>query len=82
MTSNNSELSKVESLNTTSQDNNENSNAFDDSPSATTTDIPSFGWSEYAERVNGRFAMIGFLAVLLIEGLSHSSFLHWAGFIR
>ncbi len=50
-------------------------------PSATTTDIPSFGWSGYAERVNGRFAMIGFLAILLIELISHSGFLHWAGFI-
>ena len=49
------------------------------STSATTTDIPSFGWSEYAERVNGRFAMIGFSAILIIEIISHSGFLHWAG---
>ncbi len=49
--------------------------------SATTTDIPSFGWSEYAERVNGRFAMIGFIAILLIETVSHSGFLQWAGLI-
>jgi len=33
------------------------------SPSATTNDIPEFGWSGYAERINGRFAMIGFLAI-------------------
>ncbi len=51
------------------------------SPSATTPDIPSFGWSGYAERVNGRFAMVGFLAILLIEIFSHSGFLHWAGFV-
>ena len=25
------------------------------SPSATTNDIPEFGWSGYAERINGRF---------------------------
>ncbi len=50
------------------------------SPSATTPDIPSFGWSEYAERVNGRFAMIGFTAILIIETISHSGFLHWSGF--
>ena len=49
------------------------------STSATTTDIPSFGWSEYAERVNGRFAMIGFSAILIIEIFSNSGFLHWAG---
>jgi len=47
--------------------------------SATTNDEPSFGWSGYAERVNGRFAMIGFIIILLIEALSKTSFLHWAG---
>ena len=49
--------------------------------SATTHDEPSFGWSAYAERVNGRFAMVGFISILLIEALSQSSFLHWAGLI-
>lgn len=47
---------------------------------ATTTDSPNFGWSAYAERVNGRFAMIGFSAILLIEAIYHDTFLHWAGF--
>ena len=47
--------------------------------SATTNDDPSFGWSAYAERVNGRFAMVGFIAILAIEALSQHSFLHWAG---
>ena len=50
-------------------------------PSATTPDIPAFGWSGYAERINGRFAMIGLIAVLLIEALSKISFLEWAGII-
>ena len=59
---------------------NEEANQTDlNSTSATTTDIPSFGWSEYAERVNGRFAMIGFSAILIIEIFSNSGFLHWAG---
>lgn len=49
--------------------------------SATTADVPAFGWSGYAERVNGRFAMIGFAAVLLIEALSGDTFLHWAGLV-
>ena len=48
-------------------------------PSATTPDIPEFGWSGYAERINGRFAMIGLMAVLLIEAISKISFLEWAG---
>ena len=51
------------------------------SPSATTTDIPEFGWSSYAERINGRFAMIGLMAVLVIEAISKISFLEWAGII-
>ena len=51
------------------------------STSATTTDIPEFGWSSYAERINGRFAMIGLMAVLLIEAISKISFLEWAGII-
>ena len=51
------------------------------SPSATTNDIPEFGWSGYAERINGRFAMIGLIAVLLVEALSNISFLEWAGII-
>lgn len=49
--------------------------------SATTHDVPAFGWSGYAERVNGRFAMVGFAAVLLIETLSGDTFLHWAGLV-
>jgi hypothetical protein len=49
--------------------------------SATTADVPAFGWSAYAERVNGRFAMVGFTAVLLIEALSGETFLQWAGLV-
>jgi hypothetical protein len=49
--------------------------------SATTNDVPAFGWSGYAERVNGRFAMVGFVAVLLIEALSGDTFLRWAGLV-
>ena len=49
--------------------------------SATTNDVPAFGWSAYAERVNGRFAMVGFVAVLLVEALSGQTFLKWAGFV-
>lgn len=49
--------------------------------SATTNDVPAFGWSAYAERVNGRFAMLGFVAVLLVEALSGDTFLRWAGFV-
>ena len=38
-----------------------------------------FGWSGYSEITNGRFAMIGFLAIILIEIFSKKTFLSWAG---
>ena len=40
-----------------------------------------FGWSTYSEITNGRFAMIGFLAIILIELFSQQSFLKWAGIL-
>ena len=40
-----------------------------------------FGWSSYSEITNGRFAMIGFLAIILIELFSKESFLKWAGIL-
>ncbi len=39
------------------------------------------GWSSYSEITNGRFAMIGFLAIILIELFSQQSFLKWAGIL-
>tara|TARA_B100000424_G_C22548008_1_gene311529 strand:+ start:278 stop:499 length:222 start_codon:yes stop_codon:yes gene_type:complete len=41
----------------------------------------NFGWNNYSEITNGRFAMIGFLAIILIELLSKQSFLKWAGIL-
>tara|TARA_B100000524_G_scaffold188559_1_gene97708 strand:+ start:34 stop:267 length:234 start_codon:yes stop_codon:yes gene_type:complete len=38
-----------------------------------------FGWSNYSEITNGRFAMIGFLAIILIELISQKPFFNWAG---
>ena len=40
-----------------------------------------FGWSSYSEITNGRFAMIGFLVIVLIELFSKQSFLKWAGIL-
>ena len=40
-----------------------------------------FGWSSYSEITNGRFAMIGFLAIILIELFSQQSFLKWSGIL-
>ena len=44
-------------------------------------DAYKFGWSNYSEITNGRFAMIGFLAIILIELFSKQSFLKWAGIL-
>nr|WP_075486857.1 chlorophyll a/b-binding protein [Prochlorococcus marinus] len=40
-----------------------------------------FGWSRYSEITNGRFAMIGLLAIIIIELFSQQSFLKWAGIL-
>jgi len=81
MNLNNPNLSEKKNLTETSNQSSEISESQTSPTSATTKDEPSFGWSGYAERVNGRFAMIGFIAILLIEALSQQSFLHWAGLL-
>ena len=53
----------------------------DDKLSVAVEDNYKFGWSSYSEITNGRFAMIGFLAILLIELFSQQSFLKWAGIL-
>ena len=45
------------------------------------TEMHNFGWSSYSEITNGRFAMIGFLAIILIELFSKQSFLKWTGIL-
>jgi len=40
---------------------------------------PAFGWTRYAELINGRFAMIGFVALLLLELFSGQDFFTWLG---
>ena len=40
---------------------------------------PAFGWNAYAEQINGRFAMIGFVLLLLIEFFTHQDFFTWLG---
>ncbi|PZO23068.1 MAG: high light inducible protein [Leptolyngbya foveolarum] len=44
-----------------------------------TAENPSFGWNRYAERINGRFAMIGFVALLLTEVITRQDFFTWIG---
>ena len=52
-----------------------------DEKSSDIEDEYQFGWSSYSEITNGRFAMIGFLAIILIELFSQQSFLKWAGIL-
>ena len=52
-----------------------------DEKSIEINDEYKFGWSSYSEKTNGRFAMIGFLSIILIELLSKQSFLKWAGIL-
>ena len=40
---------------------------------------PAFGWTSYAETINGRFAMIGFAALLILELVTGESFWSWLG---
>ncbi|MDB9314001.1 hypothetical protein PN462_12885 [Spirulina sp. CS-785/01] len=40
---------------------------------------PKFGFNDYAERLNGRAAMIGFSLTLIIELLTGQGVLTWLG---
>lgn len=42
---------------------------------------PHRGFTTYAERLNGRAAMVGFVAVLAIEYFTGKGFLSWLGLI-
>ena len=59
----------------------QSSNIKLDKKSIDIEDEYKFGWSSYSELTNGRFAMLGFLAIILIELISQQSFLKWAGIL-
>jgi hypothetical protein len=40
---------------------------------------PKFGFNEYAERLNGRAAMVGFALAIAIEYLTGQGVLAWLG---
>lgn len=40
---------------------------------------PKFGFNDYAERLNGRAAMVGFVITLLVEYLTGQGVLKWLG---
>jgi len=42
-------------------------------------EAPKFGFNDYAERLNGRAAMIGFLLTVIIEYVTDKGLLEWLG---
>ena len=83
----NSEVTNLETESSSEEQKNENyineltgDNKLDEK-SILIEDEYKFGWSSYSEITNGRFAMIGFLAIILIELVSKQSFLKWAGIL-
>ena len=83
----NSEVTNLETDSSTEEQKNENyineltgDNKLDEK-SILVGDEYKFGWSSYSEITNGRFAMIGFLAIILIELFSQQPFLQWAGIL-
>lgn len=40
---------------------------------------PAFGWTAYAEQINGRFAMIGFVALIILEFFTKQDLITWLG---
>jgi len=83
----NSEVTNLETDSSTEEQKNENyineltgDNKLDEK-SILVEDEYKFGWSSYSEITNGRFAMIGFLAIILIELFSQQPFLQWAGIL-
>ena len=75
-------------MNSNQEQNNEETMAVDetnseeikiDEQTIEIEDKYKFGWSNYSEITNGRFAMLGFLAIIIIELISQKSFLIWSG---
>ena len=74
---------KTDNKNDINQIKDDNLNLSDeDNQTSLENDRYVFGWGQYSEITNGRFAMIGFAAIILIEIISKKSFLYWAGIIH
>ena len=46
------------------------------------SDGPSFGWNAYSETLNGRFAMVGFVSLLVLQLVTRQDFFSWLGLPR
>ena len=65
--------------NVTKQAKKQVANPTGESGSPPSLDTPGFGWTRYSEQVNGRFAMIGFIALLVLEALTNQDIFTWLG---
>lgn len=57
------------------QDNRLNNFAIE--PEVYVDDTVKAGWTEYAEKLNGRFAMIGFVSLLIMEVITGHGVIGW-----
>lgn len=73
------ESSTALSMSSSSSDNLSSSSPNQLSTETASAPNPAFGWTHYAERINGRFAMLGFVALLLLELFTHQDFFTWIG---
>jgi hypothetical protein len=48
-------------------------------PAETAANEPAFGWTTYAEQINGRFAMLGFAILLVLELFTKQDIITWLG---
>lgn len=49
-------------------------------PRTPTTPLARFGFVTWAEKINGRAAMLGFFGILLVEAIAHKGIFEMAGF--
>ena len=80
--SDNNESSMINLENENEADVTTNKTEVDLNQDCDPSDDYNFGWNRYSEITNGRFAMIGFLSILIIEILSKKSFFSWAGILN
>ncbi|GAB4338556.1 MULTISPECIES: chlorophyll a/b-binding protein [Leptodesmis] len=52
-------------------------NVYAVEPKMYVDDTQKFGFNEYAEKLNGRLAMIGFVAVLILEAVTGHGVIGW-----
>ena len=80
--SDNNESSMINLENENEDDLTTNKSTIDLNKDCDQSNDYNFGWNRYSEITNGRFAMIGFLSILIIEILSKKSFFSWAGILN